>query len=311
MLKIIIVLINILGISLFAVDKIELMAEDLSANDGNVTAKGNVVVHYQNSIIQAESAVYDKENHLLTLHGEKIELMGYAGSKIQSNKIIINTENKETHFKKSFISDNHDIWVFAESGFKQDSNMTFKASMMSSCDIKKSDWTIFSGSSHYDGKEHYMKMKDVKVKFFDVPVLYTPYLAFHTHSERASGLLFPAFGYSGTDGFVYEQPIYYAPSKSWDIELNPQFRSDRGEGLYGTFRFADSPYSSGAIRGGYFQDKDSFVDEYDLENSEHYGFEMLYNSTNLSIEAYALFTFILVCMVLQFVNIRGFSKKIF
>jgi len=281
MLKIIILLIYILNISLFAVDKIELMAEDLSSKDGNITAKGNVVVHYQNSIIQAESAVYNREKHLLTLNGEKIELMGYAGSKIQSNQIIIDTKNKETHFKKSFISDNHDIWVFAESGFKQDNNMTFKASIMSSCDVKNADWTIFSGSSHYDGKEHYMTMRDVKVKLFDVPVLYTPYLAFHTHADRASGLLFPAFGYSATDGFVYEQPIYYAPSKSWDIELNPQFRSNRGEGVYGTFRFADSPYSAGAIRGGYFQDKDSFVDEYNLENSEHYGFEMLYNSTNV------------------------------
>ena len=266
---------------LYSVEKIELMAEDLSAKDGNITAKGNVIVHYQNSVIQASSATYDRENHILTLNGERVELMGYSGSKIQSNQITINTENKETHFKKSFISDNYDIWIFAESGVKRDDNMTFKSSMMSSCDIKSSDWTIYSESSHYDGKEHYMTMKDVKVKLFDVPVLYTPYLAFHTHSDRASGLLFPSLGYSEGDGFIYEQPIYYAPSKSWDIELNPQIRSDRGEGIYGTFRFADSPYSAGGIRLGYFKDRDDFVNEYELENSEHYGFEMLYNSTNV------------------------------
>jgi len=279
--KLILLLIPLLTIIAYSVEKIELMAEDLNAVDGNITAKGNVVVHYQNSIIQAESATYDRENHILTLNGERVELMGYSGSKIQSNQITINTKNKETHFKKSFISDNHDIWIFADSGFKQDDNMTFKSSMMSSCDVKNSDWTIYSQSSHYDGKEHYMTMRNVKVKLFDVPVLYTPYLGFNTHSERASGLLFPSFGYSQMDGFVYEQPIYWAPSKSWDIEINPQIRSKRGEGVYGTFRFADSPYSAGGIRFGYFQDKDSFVEEYDLENSEHYGFEMLYNSTHL------------------------------
>jgi LPS-assembly protein len=280
--KLLIFLIPIISTVLaLGVEKIELMAEDLTAKDGNITASGNVVVHYQNSIIQASSATFDRKNHILTLNGERVELMGYAGSKIQSNQITINTENKETHFKKSFISDNNDIWIFAQSGIKKDSNMTFKSSMMSSCDIKNSDWTIYSENSHYDGKEHYMTMKDVKVKFFDVPVLYTPYLGFNTHSERASGILFPSIGYSEMDGFVYEQPIYWAPSKSWDIELNPQIRSTRGEGIYGTFRFADSPYSSGGIRLGYFQDKDSFVEEYDLENSEHYGFEMLYRSTNL------------------------------
>jgi len=80
---------------LFSVEKIELMAEDLSAKDGNITAKGNVVVHYQNSVIQASSATYDRENHILTLNGERVELMGYSGSKIQSNQITINTENKD------------------------------------------------------------------------------------------------------------------------------------------------------------------------------------------------------------------------
>ncbi len=279
--KIVFILIPLLWIMALAQGKIEIMAEDLSANETTITAKGNVVVHYDNSIIQSSLATYDRANHLLTLKGKSVELMGYQGSKIESNEVVIDTQSKETHFKKTFLSDDHDIWVFANSAIKKDDNLTFSSSMMSSCDVNSSDWTLYSGSSHYDGKNHYMTMRDVKMKLWDMPVMYTPYLAFSTHSKRSSGFLFPAFGYSDTEGFIYEQPFYLALSPSWDIEINPQIRTNRGEGIYGTLRFADSPYSHGGIRLGYFRDQDNYVADYELENKTHYGFEMLYSSSNV------------------------------
>ncbi len=153
--------------------------------------------------------------------------------------------------------------------------------MMSSCDVDSKDWAFYSGSSHYDTEKHYMTMRDVKVKFWDVPVLYTPYLGFSTHKERSSGLLFPALGYSKTDGAVYEQPIYWAASRSWDVELRPQLRTTRGIGMYGTLRFADSVYSAGAIRMGYFKDNEEYTQEHSIRNESHYGFEMLYDSSRV------------------------------
>jgi len=90
----------------------------------------------------------------------------------------------------------------------------------------------------------------------------------------------PRFGLSKDEGFYYEQPYFWAISPSMDMEFNPSIRSDRGYGLYGTFRFADSPWSGGKIRAGYFGDKDSFVREHNLANSSHYGVEFLYESTD-------------------------------
>jgi len=267
--------------TLQANQKIEIMAEDLSATETTVTAKGNVVVHYDNSVIQSEMAQYDREKHLLTLSGKKVELMGYKGSKIKSDQLSINTESKVVTFKNVFMSDSKDIWVFADKAIKKDENMTFGPSVMSSCDIEGKEWSLYSDSSKYDGKEHYMVMRDVKVKFWDVPLFYTPYLAFSTHRERSSGLLFPSVGYTKSDGAVYEQPIYWAPSRNWDVELRPQFRAKRGEGIYGTVRFADSPYSFGSVRVGYFKDKEDYVAKYDVKNETHYGFEMLYDSSRV------------------------------
>ncbi len=262
-------------------ERIEIMAEDLSATDTAVTARGNVVVHYGGSVIQASSAYYDREKQLLTLSGDTVEFLGDNGSKIQSKDLQINTKSKKVTFKNVFLTDNSDIWVFSDNAIKQDDNITFGPSMMSSCDVNSKDWTFYSKSAHYDEKEHYMTMRDLKVKFWDVPVLYTPYFAFSTHKERSSGLLFPSVGYSAKQGAIYEQPLYWAPSRSWDVELRPQIRTTRGYGMYGTLRFADSPYSAGAIRMGYFKDNEDYVIENELENDTHYGFEMNYDSSSI------------------------------
>ena len=276
--KYIIIIALLLWSIVHAGDKIEIMAEDLSATETTVVAKGNVVVHYDDSVIQSSEAIYDRKSHVLTLSGKNVELFGYKGNKIESDTLKINTESKVVTFQNVFVTDSNDIWIYADTAVKKDENMTFGPSIMSSCDVNKKDWTFYSGSSHYDKKDHYMTMRDVKVKFWDVPVFYTPYLAFSTHRDRSSGLLFPSVGYSKTDGAVYEQPIYWAASESWDVELRPQYRSKRGTGIYGTIRFADSPYSKGAMRLGYFTDKAEYVEENDIRNEEHYGFQLFYNS---------------------------------
>lgn len=262
-------------------EKIEIMAEDLSATETMVVAKGNVVVHYDDSVIQSSMATYNRESHILTLSGKDVELFGYKGSKIESETLKINTQSKIVTFKNVFLTDSNDIWIYADRAAKKDDNMTFGPSIMSSCDINNKDWTLYSGSSQYDKKEHYMTMRDVKMKFWDVPVFYTPYLAFSTHRERSSGLLFPSIGYSKTDGAVYEQPIYWAASESWDVEFRPQYRSKRGYGGYATIRFADSLYSQGAMRIGYFKDKPEYVEENDIRNESHYGLQLFYNSYKL------------------------------
>ena len=262
-------------------DKIEIMAEDLSATESTVIAKGNVVVHYGESVIQSSSAYYDRIKQVLRLEGDKIELLGDGGSKIQSEELKINTKSKKVSFKKVFVADDSDVWVYSDKATKFNNDITFGSAMMSSCDVDSKDWALYSKSSHYDTEKHYITMRDVKVKFWDIPVMYTPYLAFSTHKERSSGLLFPSFGYSQTDGAVYEQPIYWAASRSWDVELRPQLRTTRGVGVYGTLRFADSAYSAGAIRVGYFKDNEDYTVENSIRNESHYGFEMLYDSSQI------------------------------
>ncbi len=139
---------------------------------------------------------------------------------------------------------------------------------------------FFSGSS-YDSEEEYIKLYDAKVYLWDYPIFYSPYLAFSTNKNRTSGLLFPGLGYTSNEGLLYEQPIFWAISPDMDMEFNPQIRTSRSIGLYSTFRFVDSKYSSGKLRVGYFKDKKNYAEDNLLPDDSHYGIEFYYESSKV------------------------------
>ncbi len=261
-------------------NKIEVTAQHLETTETTVKATDGVVVYYQDSMIKASSAFYDKKTKLLVLDGN-VEMIGYQGTKEHIKHLEIQTESKEVTFEELFFVSENDVWLFTDKAHRSEGNYTFGMSMLSSCDVNDPIWKMVFSHSLYDSEEKYMKVYDAKVYFWDIPMFYTPYLAFSTHKERSSGLLFPLLGYSADEGFIYEQPIFWAISPSMDMEFNPQIRTNRSIGLYATLRFVDSDHSSGTLRAGYFKDKESYVEENNLPNSSHYGLEFNYESSKI------------------------------
>lgn len=261
-------------------NKIEITATHIDSTKDIITARDNVLVYYNDTVIKASSARYNRTTKLLELDGQ-IELIGYQGSKEHSNHMEIQTETKEVTFDELFLVSQNDVWIYSDDVHKNDGNYTLGTSLLSSCDVTDPLWKMVFERSTYDSEAHQIKLYDAKMYLWDVPVFYTPYFSFTTNKERSSGLLFPAFGYSSKEGLLYEQPIFWAISPSMDIEFNPQIRTSRSLGMYSTFRFVDSAYSSGEIRAGYFKDKKSYADEYLLTEDSHYGFEFNYDSSKV------------------------------
>ena len=66
------------------------------------------------------------------------------------------------------------------------------------------------------------------MRFKDVPIFYSPYLAFPLGDDRQSGLLFPSFGHSGNNGYQLEVPYYFNLAPNYDATLTPGYLSKRG-----------------------------------------------------------------------------------
>ena len=270
-----IVVCGILGTNAVA-SRINVSALEIESNASTITAKNGVLVTYGTSLMRADRATYDKTKHRLALDGH-VAVVGYQNSKEQASRVDIDTRTDEVVFQELFYSNANDIWVLTHYADRKDGNYTFGPSILSSCDVNDPIWKIRFLSSHYDSIARYMKLYHATVYMWGIPVLYTPYLAFATDNGRQSGLLFPRFGYSVREGFVYEQPIYWAISDSMDLEIDPQIRTLRSIGGYATYRFVDSAVSQGKVRVGYFKDKAEYVAKNDLSEDKHYGVQFVYD----------------------------------
>jgi LPS-assembly protein len=88
----------------------------------------------------------------------------------------------------------------------------------------------------------------------DVPVLYMPYGLFPLRTERQTGFLFPRFGYSSDEGFRFQQPFFWAISKSTDATVAFDVESRARIGWLGEFRTMFSRDADFQIRSGYFNE---------------------------------------------------------
>jgi len=262
---------------LFGKESIEVFAADVNATVDYFEASGDVVILYEGAMLKSKHATYDKNSSLLTLTGE-VEMLSETENRVASNELVIDTSTKAVEFKKLFLTTQDDLWVDATKATKTEENYQIFNSRLSSCNQTDPDWTIEFAEAHYHKDKNFITLDDAELFFFNRKVFYFPFIAFPTVAKRKSGLLFPQFKFSSSEGFSYEQPYFYVPQENIDVEFNPQFRTNRGAGVHITTRFVDSNHSSGSLTTGYFKNNDAYATKNNLHH-EHHGFEFLYNST--------------------------------
>ena len=89
---------------------------------------------------------------------------------------------------------------------------------------------------------------------FDVPVFYLPIGYFPLNTERQTGLLFPRLGHSSEDGFRFQQPFYWAISKSSDATVGFDIETRTRFGFIGEYRTMFDRESDFRILGSYFNE---------------------------------------------------------
>jgi lipopolysaccharide assembly outer membrane protein LptD (OstA) len=89
----------------------------------------------------------------------------------------------------------------------------------------------------------------------DVPVFWLPYLPFPASTNRESGFLMPRLGYSNRRGFQYEQPFFWAISKSTDATVAVDVETAARVGLLGEYRYFLSRQAHGSFAGAYYNEQ--------------------------------------------------------
>ena len=279
MLKLFVVFI-LLVLFLNADDKIEVYATSMDTKDNVVEAKGDVVVIYQDYHLNASRAIYDRNSGELELFdniratkGDSIKLLGSYAK--------LNILKKERIFKPFYmIEQKSNVWLSGSESFAKDTNVEIESGVMSGCNPNDPLWKMEFTSSDYNTDSKWLNLYNTRIYIYDIPVFYTPYFGYSLDTTRGTGLLPPMIGFSENEGFYYDQALFIAEYNWWDLELKPQIRTNRGVGIYSTFRFVDSSSSKGTLTAGYFKEKSDYFLKNLLANDKHYGFNFNYKNSN-------------------------------
>jgi len=236
---------------------------------------------YDDTIFLSDRALYDYNSSKLELYGNVEIIKGIKYGSI-SDYVKFNLKDDNAFFTSVFITQlESSLWSKGSNAEKRADVITLRNALVSSCDVNCPDWTIHFSTLKYNEDKEWVNIWNPIIYVRDIPVLYFPYIGFSTNKNRKSGLLYPSFGVFSRDGFVFKQPIYIAVDPQWDLEIDPQIRTLRGQGVFSTLRFVDSPNSRGYFTTGYFKNKSSYIENYNIKNSAHYGYQFSYNSSKL------------------------------
>ncbi len=259
-------------------DRVELIGTNMDANGSLVHASSSPVIVYQNQILSADALTYDQNTSIIEASGNVNVFKG--GQQHALSEYLQLNMKADTRYSKPYYMIDHTTgaWMSSDEANGCQSKIDLASGMVSGCNSTDPLWKIHFSSADYDTESMWVNIYNARLYIEDIPVMYFPYFGYPTDHTRRSGLLMPSFGLSNAEGVYYEQPIYFAPSNSWDVELRPQIRTLRGSGMYGDLRFVDTASSKGSIRLGYFKEQSDYASHYNLANDRHYGYGVNYTN---------------------------------
>ena len=274
---------SLFGGDLFNADKdskIYFLSSEVGVEGDNLVAYKNATALYKNKYVRADTIIYNQKKRYIEFFGD-VSLVerglyffvgDYAKIFLDGNSTIRNMflYHKPRH-----------IWLYSKESKSTDKEYILKDTFLSSCRSEDPDWGFYIDEGTYDKESQFFELYNVILYATDIPVLYLPYINFSTSRKRKSGLLVPELGFSTTDGFLFAQPFYYVPNDWSDFEIIPQVRVEKGAGIYVTYRFSDSINSKGSITTGYFREKLSYFQKYNLAHRDEYGFQFKYKSDSV------------------------------
>ncbi|HEY7319390.1 MAG TPA: LPS assembly protein LptD [Candidatus Binatia bacterium] len=220
--------------------EIDVTADSLSFSNGGtqIDAKGNVQVTRQPTTLKADEVSVNRETNDMEAKGQvSLDDPNWKVKSAEAMQFNMEKETGELQKGEVFIEQNHvsisgqKLQKFTGQTYHIDQGF-FTTCV---CDAGPSPWRIsadevdltMGGSGIIKHGYFYL---------FDVPVLYLPYGFFPLQSERQTGFLFPEFGQSNKDGFRYQQPFFWAISKSTDATLSFDIQTKTRVGVLGEFR---------------------------------------------------------------------------
>jgi LPS-assembly protein len=204
--------------------------------DGKAVLTGRVKVRQDERTVTSDQVTYDDKTGRIAVKGA----VDFEDPKL---RVRSDTGRYDINGAANFDQANFQLMDRNGRGFAKDIDVLPEGKLMltqvryTSCPVGNQDWMLQASSLNIDSKAQAGVARDVTMRFKNVPIFYTPYISFPIGDDRKSGLLFPSFGHSGSNGFQVEVPYYFNLAPNYDLTLTPAILTSRGVQLSEQFRY--------------------------------------------------------------------------
>ncbi|NJD61310.1 MAG: LPS-assembly protein LptD [Deltaproteobacteria bacterium] len=238
---------------------VTLNADNLEYNEdtGVALAEGNVELGFGNRNIRADRIRYDSRS------GEA-EMLGRVhykdeGDEFSFERIVLNLDTELGVLYKGTIRLSANNYQISSEKIEKTGPRTFmiqKGSLTTCPCDPEPDWKFDVRRSRVtiDG---YATAKDATFRVRGVPVLWLPWAAFPVKLTRQSGFLLPNFSHSGTKGYTFQLPYYWAINRWSDATFTLEEMSRRGPRPEGEYRYVLNRDSEGEVHVSSYHDKET------------------------------------------------------
>ncbi|MBK1659772.1 LPS-assembly protein LptD [Paracraurococcus ruber] len=205
---------------------------------GIVTARGKVEAWQGERLLRADVFTYNRNTGVATAKGN-VQLLEPDGTVLFAEEAELKDRFRDGVLEgvRALLAANGKM---AANGARRTGGTVNELARVAytSCDLCADDptapplWQVQARRATQDKDALRISYRDATVRFFGVPVLYTPYLSHPDPSTpRASGFLFPTFGYTRFLGGFFETPYFWAIDETSDLTITPIFSSRQNPNL--------------------------------------------------------------------------------
>lgn len=194
--------------------------------DNTVIAEGNVEALYEGRVLRSDRLTYNKTTDRVYATGNVV-IINADGSQQFADEVEVDSSLSDGYaigFSARLLDGST---MVANSAIRQEGGTnSLDQVVYTACPVCEEDvtptWSIRARKAVMDQETDMISYRDAILEVGGFPVFYLPFMAHpDPTSERRSGLLVPSLGLSSKLGAFYQQPYYWAISKSSDATISP------------------------------------------------------------------------------------------
>lgn len=235
-------------------DYFEIEAGNIAVQPNAVTElTEGILARYHGGELTAERASYDPEETSIDVIG-RVLFEGRDFTVFAEDAALDRSAEELSFSAAGFNLPQRPARGRAESIVVTSSNrMSLTNLNFTTCPEDDTDWQLIARELELDSEAGFGTARGVKLKFKNIPILYTPYFTFPIDDQRKSGFLTPQIAERERTGLDVTLPYYFNLAPNYDLTLSPRYMSKRGVQISSDFRYL-MPSTTGELGFEYLPD---------------------------------------------------------